>query len=102
MMTQLCLILTRCVTLQIIDVRRLRVVVWERGVGLTQACGTGACAAVVAAILNHVMPQQTSDNPCLVDLPGGTLSISWREDECNGCVLMTGPATFVFSGIIEI
>ncbi len=64
--------------------------VWERGVGLTRACGTGACAAAVLAIRRRLVR-----GPVRVDLPGGPLEIAWAE----GCtILMTGPATLSFSG----
>lgn len=62
---------------------------FERGVGETQACGTGACAAVVAGI-NHGLLSET----VLVHLPGGDLTIHWKEGES---VLMTGPASRGFS-----
>ena len=64
--------------------------VWERGAGLTLSCGTGACATLVAAILNgHV------DNLAKIHLPGGTLEISWDGKEKP--VFMTGPARNVFT-----
>jgi diaminopimelate epimerase len=64
--------------------------VWERGVGLTRACGTGACATAVAAIrLGKVQ------SPATVHLPGGTLRISW---EPGGNIIMTGGTTYVFKG----
>jgi diaminopimelate epimerase len=64
--------------------------VWERGVGLTRACGTGACATAVAAIRSRRVT-----SPVTVSLPGGTLEISWEE---SGPIRMAGPATHVFSG----
>lgn len=64
--------------------------VWERGAGETLACGTGACAAVVAGFLNGL-----TDRRVLVRLPGGNLSIFWAEDDQ---VYMTGPAAAVFNG----
>ncbi|PTQ07386.1 diaminopimelate epimerase [Sphingomonas oleivorans] len=68
---------------------RLRLRVWERGVGLTRACGTGACATAVAAIrAGHV------EGPVTVELPGGPLVIDWRAGEA---IRMTGPATHVFT-----
>lgn len=71
----------------------LQVAVWERGVGPTLACGTGACASVaVAARLGLV------DRSCRVSLPGGDLSIEWREDDH---LLMRGPAVRVFTGVWE-
>ncbi len=62
--------------------------VWERGVGPTLACGTGACASVVAGVLEGRINRQVS-----VHLPGGDLQIEWREDNH---VYMSGPATYVF------
>jgi diaminopimelate epimerase len=64
--------------------------VWERGVGLTKACGTGACAAAVAAIRSG-----RASSPISVQLPGGTLDIRWAEGEA---IEMAGPATHVFTG----
>ena len=69
----------------------LRMRVWERGVGITQACGTGACATVVAAVRKGVIEGRKAD----VVLDGGTLTIEWLE---NGEILMTGPASRAFSG----
>lgn len=69
--------------------------VWERGSGETMACGTGACAAVVAAILNGYCARNV-DN--VVRLPGGELTIRWEE---SGGVRMTGPARRVFEGVWE-
>ncbi|MFN7323345.1 MAG: diaminopimelate epimerase, partial [Sphingomonadales bacterium] len=64
--------------------------VWERGVGLTLACGTGACATAVAAIRSG-----RAQSPVTVALPGGTLTISWEH---GGAIEMEGPATHVFIG----
>ena len=66
---------------------------WERGVGLTKACGTAACAAAVAA-----MRKKLADNKVTVTLPGGALAIEWRED---GHVWMTGPIEDEFEGVID-
>jgi diaminopimelate epimerase len=74
------------------DAIRLRV--WERGAGLTQACGTGACATAVAAI-NCGLAARAVD----VRLPGGTLSIAWQR---GGRILMHGTATRVFTGEIDL
>jgi diaminopimelate epimerase len=74
---------------------RLRMRVWERGSGETAACGTGACAAAVAAALTGRASRRVD-----VDLVGGTLAIDWRESDDH--VHMTGPATEVFSGEIEL
>ena len=64
---------------------------WERGSGITLACGTGACAVGVAGVLSG-----RTDRKILAHLPGGDLTIEWRESDNN--VYMTGPATEVFSG----
>jgi len=64
--------------------------VWERGAGPTLACGTGACASAVAAVLNHKTEREVT-----VHLPGGDLLIEWGSDNH---VYMTGPATYVFKG----
>ena len=69
---------------------RLRVRVWERGVGLTRACGTGACAAAVAAHRRELTGRQVE-----IVLDGGPLAIEWRND---GHVLMTGPVATSFTG----
>ncbi len=82
--------------IRVIDRKNLEMRVWERGSGETLACGTGACASAVAAILNGY-----ADNDVTVHLLGGDLEISWSGDE-NDSVFMTGPATTVFTGEIEI
>jgi len=66
---------------------------WERGSGVTLACGTGACACIVAAVLNG-----RCERAALAHLPGGDLMLNWCEDD--NCVYMTGPATEVFNGEI--
>jgi diaminopimelate epimerase len=66
---------------------------WERGAGLTKACGTGACAAAVAA-----MRKGLCDHAVTVTLPGGPLRIEWRED---GHVMMTGPVETEFTGLVD-
>lgn len=68
----------------------LKMRVWERGAGITLACGTGACASLVAGVLND-----RCDRRATVELPGGPLEIEWAE---NQRLYMTGPATLVFSG----
>ncbi|HPF39623.1 MAG TPA: diaminopimelate epimerase [Phycisphaerae bacterium] len=68
---------------------------WERGSGITLACGTGACAVHVAGVL-----EDRFDRSTLLHLPGGDLEIAWPE--ADGSVFMTGPAAEVFSGIVEI
>ena len=64
--------------------------VWERGSGLTQACGTGACAVVVAARLKGVV-----DDNVTIDLPGGSLNVKWTGE---GDVILEGPVAEVFEG----
>lgn len=80
--------------MQIIDRHHIKLRVFERGAGETLACGTGACAAVVAGIRRDLL-----DTPVLVDTRGGQLSIAW--DGGNSSVMMTGPAVSVFDGEIE-
>ena len=72
----------------------IRLRVWERGAGLTQACGTGACATAVAAISRKLV-----SSPVEVHLPGGSLTIDWRP---GGSIRMSGPATHVFTGEVEL
>lgn len=81
--------------MQIIDRQRIKLRVYERGVGETQACGSGACAAVVAAI-----QQQLVDHQVNVELQGGELTIEWRGN--SQPVFMTGPAVTVFHGQIKL
>jgi diaminopimelate epimerase len=82
--------------MQIVDRRAIRLRVYERGAGETLACGTGACAAVVAGIRRGLL-----DSPVRVATRGGELSIAWAG--ANGDpVLMTGPATTVFTSEIEL
>ena len=69
---------------------RIRLRVWERGAGLTRACGTGACATAVAAIRSGRV-----ESPVTVALPGGELLIDWAP---GGSISMSGPATHVFTG----
>lgn len=82
--------------IHVISETELDMRVWERGSGETLACGTGACAAAVAAILNGYCVRNTDIK---VNLIGGTLYINWTD---NGYVLMTGPAQFVCTGEINI
>ncbi len=72
----------------------LRMRVWERGVGITRACGTGACATLVAAVRRGVIAGRSA----WVHLDGGSLFIEWRAD---GHVLMTGPVATAFTGILS-
>jgi len=80
---------------QVIDKKTLKMRVWERGAGETLACGTGACAVLVASVLNGL-----SERAATVKLLGGDLFIEW--DEKNNHVYMTGPAVKVFEGEITI
>jgi diaminopimelate epimerase len=81
----------------------LKMRVWERGVGSTLACGTGACATVVAGVLTG-----KSNRACTVELPGGCLQITWSEESDiapqrqGGRLQMTGPAQAVFTGSITV
>lgn len=81
--------------MQVVDRRHIRLRVWERGAGETLACGTGACAAVVAGRLRGLLDEQVE-----VRLPGGTLSVAWAGEGSR--VWMTGPAETVFEGTIEL
>ncbi|MFQ5533675.1 MAG: diaminopimelate epimerase [Sphingomonadales bacterium] len=69
---------------------RIRLRVWERGTGLTKACGTGACATLVAAVRRGLIGRRAR-----IDLDGGALSIEWRDDNH---IIMTGPAALSFRG----
>jgi diaminopimelate epimerase len=73
----------------------IRTRVWERGSGITQACGTGACATAVAASITGKAGRRSR-----IVMDGGTLDIEWREEDNH--IYMTGPATFVFDGEIEL
>ena len=75
---------------QIVARDRIRLRVWERGAGLTQACGTGACAALVAA-----SRRELTDRAATLELDGGELFIEWRDDDH---VIMTGPAAVDYAG----
>lgn len=77
------------------DRRNLSMRVWERGVGETNACGTGACAAAAAAVLNHL-----TDDEVFVKLKGGKLFVRW--DRWKDRMIMTGTAFHVFEGEIKI
>ncbi|HAA24706.1 MAG TPA: diaminopimelate epimerase [Ruminiclostridium sp.] len=80
---------------EVINPKRLKMRVWERGTGETMACGTGACAVLVASSLTGV-----SEKKATVELLGGNLDIEWNES--NNRVYMTGPATLVFTGELYI
>jgi diaminopimelate epimerase len=81
--------------LQVLDRHAIRLRVYERGAGETLACGTGACAAVVAGILRGLL-----DSPVRVSTRGGDLAIAWAG--AGQPVMMTGPAVAVFHGEIEL
>lgn len=81
---------------KIIDRSNIEMRVYERGAGETLACGTGACATAVSAILNGYC-----DNKVTVHLLGGDLLIEWSGNE-NDSVIMTGPAEYAFTGTVEI
>ena len=80
--------------IEIVDANHIKMRVWERGSGETLACGTGACASVVASILNV-----KTDRKVEVELLGGNLSIEWNSKDNH--IYMTGPATTVFEGELE-
>ena len=82
---------------KVIDRHTLQMRVWERGSGETLACGTGACAVAVASTLNGLVDE---DKPVTVKLLGGDLQILWNRQE--NLVYMTGPATTVFDGEIDV
>jgi diaminopimelate epimerase len=75
------------------DHRHIRLRVWERGAGITQACGSGACAALIAARRRGL-----AGPIAVVELDGGNLDVAWRDD---GHVIMTGPAAKSFEGSFD-
>ena len=77
--------------IEIIDKNNIKMRVWERGAGETLACGTGACASVVACALNDLTEHKVN-----VELLGGMLEIEWSKEDNH--VYMTGPAVTVFEG----
>ena len=81
--------------IEVLDSRTLNMRVWERGSGETYACGTGACASAVAAVLNGYCKH---DEEILIHLRGGDLTIVYRSDET---VLMKGPAAFICDGTVD-
>ena len=81
--------------IRVIDRKTLKMRVWERGAGETLACGTGACGALVASVLNDV-----SDRKAVIKLLGGELTVEWSTEDNH--VYMTGTATKVFDGEISI
>ncbi len=81
--------------IEVIDGHTLNMRVWERGSGETFACGTGACASAVAAVLNNYCKY---DEEILIHLRGGDLRITYKS---NGTVMMTGPAAFICDGTVD-
>ena len=81
--------------IQILDRKTIRMRVWERGAGVTLACGSGACAVAVASACRGL-----TDNKVNLHLDGGALQITWRRNT-DGHVVMTGPATYVAEGVIS-
>ena len=79
---------------QVVDGTHIRARTWERGAGLTRACGTGACATAVAAIQRGL-----TSNEVTVELPGGPLTVAWQP---GGSIRMTGPATLAYTGAVDI
>lgn len=81
--------------IEVVRPNYLKMRVWERGAGITLACGTGACASVVAGVLSG-----RGDRSCTVELPGGCLEIEWSKLDQR--VYMTGPAVQVFTGKVYL
>jgi len=79
--------------IEVLSKDRLKMRVWERGSGETMACGTGACASAVAAVLNNLTERKVT-----IELLGGELTIEWKEADNH--VYLTGGATTVFEGVI--
>ena len=79
---------------QILSPERIRLRVWERGAGLTLACGSGACATIVNAARRGLTGRRAT-----IEVDGGVLELAWRED---GHVLMTGPTAIAFRGEIDL
>ena len=80
--------------IEVLDRRTLKMRVWERGTGETFACGTGACAGAVAAVLNDLADRSVS-----IQLRGGTLQVEWKKNTDR--VFLTGPAEEVYQGVFE-
>lgn len=80
---------------EVVDAEQIVLRVWERGAGLTKACGTAACAAAVAAARRGLTGRKV-----WVSLPGGDLLVEWRESDDH--VIMTGPVAYEFDGALEI
>ena len=84
---------TNVEVVEVLDRSHMRMRVWERGVGITQACGTGACAVGVAGVRRNL-----TDREVTVTLDNGDLHIEWRED---GHVIMAGPVSYSYDGVID-
>ncbi len=80
---------------QVVDRSHMRLRVWERGVGETQACGSGACAAMVAARTRGLVSSRVK-----VELPGGCLEIQWHK--AGSAVMMTGEAKYAYQGTYHL
>jgi len=80
---------------QVLSPTHMRLVIWERGAGLTLACGSGACAGIVNAVRRGLTGRRAA-----VTMPGGDLVMEWRE--ADGHVLMTGPVATAFSGTLDL
>jgi diaminopimelate epimerase len=85
---------TNVEAVQVLSRDRLRMRVWERGAGITEACGSGACAVMAAAVARGL-----SDHRAEVILDGGSLFMEWRPED--GHVLMTGPVATAFQGLVD-
>jgi diaminopimelate epimerase len=85
--------------IKILSRKKIELRVWERGCGITLACGTGACASVVAGILNGYI-----ENSVDVELLGGTVHIDWEgsKEDTNHNVFMTGPAEYSFEAEVRV
>ena len=81
--------------MQVISRSHIKLRVYERGAGETQACGSGACAAAAVGIMQGLL-----DSPVQVDLPGGSLTIEWEGE--GHPLYMTGDATHVYDGAIKL
>ena len=81
--------------MEVISRNKIKLRVFERGVGETRACGSGACAAVVAGRL-----QGSLDETVNVELPGGNLTVKWPGDDAS--IVMTGPACRVYEGRVQV
>ncbi len=79
---------------QILDPHNIRMRVWERGTGITQTCGSGACATLVAAVRRNLTAREAK-----IHLDGGDLSVTWREED--GHIILSGPTALSFRGTLD-